>query len=511
MRLGFALLFLFVVCLQTGVHGVIWMVPLNGMEAFEDGDSSPGNLDLDNATHWDDTNRLTAVYGELVGNPHYYSFDIHSPSATVVIKLYRASNSDEEGFTPGFTIMGPGPLGLDDYNFVPTPNTVEIPIGYTAVTRMNAGSSGLGIINALPPYGYFELDTVVLENVEDGRYFVAVFSYDRVQVGGHFALSVGEVEWFFFTEYILGPVYALAGWTWGGQNVGLALITVWVTFLGGIAVLSWQGCYPPRHSPRTYFNWVTCIGGFVVMSSAFVVVQQLLYAILTIDNIDDINDIWITVFWILCPLILGWVTVFLGLMSHVNLLVRFLLVLIFLLSLLVWSGYYGGPLLVFIGALLPANKVPWHKCLPWFKPPHEGEGGLDDSDDDIDDTSKPLIPRVDDEDKIDLGDVGDPHTEQEVPLDAPPPGSHDDMEVEMSEMAAERSGSRVSDMSGEEAFIGGSSDGEDKTERIEDEDKTEEIIEDEDKTEPIAKEKDPMTEDQTIADDDDDATEEISD
>ena len=44
---------------------------------------------------------------------------------------------------------------------------------------------------------------------------------------------------------------------------------------GGLIILSWQGCYL-RHSPRTYFNWVTCMGGFIILSSCFVVTQQIL-------------------------------------------------------------------------------------------------------------------------------------------------------------------------------------------------------------------------------------------
>jgi hypothetical protein len=45
-------------------------------------------------------------------------------------------------------------------------------------------------------------------------------------------MSIGEVEWFYFIEFLAGPIYAVKGWVWMGQNVGLALITVWLTFIG---------------------------------------------------------------------------------------------------------------------------------------------------------------------------------------------------------------------------------------------------------------------------------------
>ena len=110
--------------------------------------------------------------------------------------------------------------------------------------------------------------------LQPGRYFIAVFAYGRP---GHFGLSIGEVEWFYFSEFLLGPIYAIKGWIWTGQSVGLALIGLWVSVLGGLMILSWQGCYL-RHSPRSYFNWVVCMGGFIVMSSAFVVIEELFYS-----------------------------------------------------------------------------------------------------------------------------------------------------------------------------------------------------------------------------------------
>ena len=109
---------------------------------------------------------------------------------------------------------------------------------------------------------------------QPGRYFLAVFAYGH---SGHFGLSIGEVEWFYFSEFLLGPIYAIKGWIWTGQSVGLALIGVWVTVVGGLMILSWQGCYH-RHSPRSYFNWVVCMGGFIVLSSAFVVIEELFYS-----------------------------------------------------------------------------------------------------------------------------------------------------------------------------------------------------------------------------------------
>ena len=50
--------------------------------------------------------------------------------------------------------------------------------------------------------------------------------------------------------------------------------------------------------------------------------------VLLVENISDIIDVWATVFMILCPLGLGLAAIFLGLMTHVNKLIRFLLLLI---------------------------------------------------------------------------------------------------------------------------------------------------------------------------------------
>ena len=38
---------------------------------------------------------------------------------------------------------------------------------------------------------------------------MAVFTTDEE---GSYALSLGEVEWFTFTEFVLGPIYAIEVW-----------------------------------------------------------------------------------------------------------------------------------------------------------------------------------------------------------------------------------------------------------------------------------------------------------
>jgi len=364
-------------------EGLFWMVPLDGMDGFED---NSDNTDLDTATHFHDTNRLEAVYGRLEGLPHYYSFDIESRAERVVIKLYRPSNEDDTDFYPGMTLMGPSSLNVDFDNEVDLQNNIEVPIGYDTRSRANRATIGVGIINFLPPFGYFELDTVVLTDQEPGRYFIAVFAHGAT---GNFGLSVGEVEWFYFTEFILGPIYGLKHWQWTGQSIGLVLLPLYLFIIGGIGILSWQSCYQ-RNSPKTYFSWVVCMGGFIIMSSAFVVVEETIYVFLTIEEFDvDWVDIWVTVFWVLCPVMLGFLTIFIGLMTHVNALTRFILFLIAILSMLVWSGYYAGAFLLLVGALLPTFMCPYHVCFPWMRKPHEEEEGADDEEEEEEEAKEP--------------------------------------------------------------------------------------------------------------------------
>ena len=56
-------------------------------------------------------------------------------------------------------------------------------MGYDTRTRANRNSIGIGVFNFLVPFGYFELDSVVLTNME-----VTLIEQDLVFIGGRLCL-----------------------------------------------------------------------------------------------------------------------------------------------------------------------------------------------------------------------------------------------------------------------------------------------------------------------------------
>eukprot|EP00010_Vexillifera_abyssalis_P004361 CAMPEP_0201552514 /NCGR_PEP_ID=MMETSP0173_2-20130828/16760_1 /ASSEMBLY_ACC=CAM_ASM_000268 /TAXON_ID=218659 /ORGANISM="Vexillifera sp., Strain DIVA3 564/2" /LENGTH=480 /DNA_ID=CAMNT_0047963013 /DNA_START=51 /DNA_END=1493 /DNA_ORIENTATION=+ len=405
-----------------GVIHCLWIPPLNTF-------SDPGDLTRPNsAYHFEDENNgeYECYYGESDGSAEYFTFEVEDPSDEITITLWKGTNPDETDYFPGIVLMGPNRLNFDEQQDS-LPNEVEIPEGYDWwVKREGVGDDWINQFEGLIPFSWYQTLTRTFVGLSPGTYLVAVYSYG---VPGHYAFAFGSEELLTFEYYMLGPFHAVWTYGWLGFNIGFIVAPFIVGILGGIAIMSWQSCRK-RNSPRTWFSWITMLGGFTIMCQGFVVVMMLSYAgFQTGLDGEGIETIWKSLIFIFGPMFCGLMVIFFGLMTDVNVLIRLCIMFFAIGSCLVWSAYYIGPGIAFIGACLPEKYMPFHKCFPCIEPfrddPEEGEepdfddGEFDEKDHSDRDTGS---DHSDHSDHSDVDDSPEPRRDTNVP----PPTTTDD-------------------------------------------------------------------------------------
>jgi hypothetical protein len=209
---------------------------------------------------------------------------------------------------------------------------------------------------------------------ETGRYVIAVFNSQRIGASdGAYALSLGREITLTFSLFMLGPFHAFFTYEWQGWAGGLILIPYWIILFIMLIIIGHQSIWS-GNSPRSYYSFFVCIGGYLVIGSGCVVTGQLAYSFLQVSSPvqSSIITVAITAAMLVGPIFCGIMLVFFGLMHRANLLIRFCVAFLAIASSLVWASYYIGPGIALIGAFLPSEKwVPLHWCVPWLK-------GLDD-------------------------------------------------------------------------------------------------------------------------------------
>jgi len=351
-------------------EALIWTPP-------NDPFSRPNPTDISNAYHLSGTRRQ-GVYTRIETVPQYYTFDVEETGDLVYVELSRAPQRSEDSFWPGIVLMGPAPLQVDFPSNAELPSDVDVPLGYDyRVLRLEEDIEPDGTFEGLPPSAYFELVTLSMNELQAGIYFVAVFSHETP---GNYVLIYGVDKGFSFVDFLGGALIAADTWSWAGVNIGIVLIPLILTIVGGIALMCYEACYK-RHSPQTWYSWVVCLGAFVVMGQAWVILEMLVMFIFRTSP-SSISTIWVSVIFIVLIFIVSLIIIFLGLLVQTNVLVRILLVVLALGCIALWAGYYVGPLMIIVGALLPTTRIPFHKCFPCLDPFEDDEYEEEDENED---------------------------------------------------------------------------------------------------------------------------------
>lgn len=309
---------------------------------------SPGdNESLSTATEIPNPLKSWAIYGELHehenGETHvqYYKFNI-SQGQKIRVMLYKSRRSEESTFLPSFVLMGPA---LPEQDTLPA--FVEKPAGAEALV-VKGEQPAVATYEPFSPSSFYSLADLEIDAPASGTYYIAVYATE----GGHYGLSVGEVESYGIEEWVLLPINLISVYLWEGQSLALILAPYVVVLAVGIGFIisrrKRKGTY------GTLMGWLGILAGLLFLGSGVATLFRMIISLIgTSAGVEAV----ITLIFALIPTILGVMTLRLSLRKEERVSVRkrvYLLVL-GVVALFTWAGLIIGPVLAIASSLIPSN------------------------------------------------------------------------------------------------------------------------------------------------------------
>ena len=301
------------------------------------------NDSLETALYIDDPAKSIVVYSALHHHEEgqYYSMHLEE-GERIYLGLLIPVNS-EGNFTPSFVLMGPGVGEMGDL-----PTFIERPggSGYIVVEGERAED---GEYEGFSPSAFYELGELDVLAPSDGIYYVSVFSEDGE---GNYGLVVGYVESFTVIEFIRVPLDLIVVYQWEGQTLFEILLPFVITVGLGLIFLLYG--MRRRGLEVPVYGFLGAIAGLFFLGSSAVMLYQMFYVLL---QVPANSQVLITLIFILIPLILGLAILRVGLLAsrRPRLMVRAIMIILAIIALFLWAGYYIGPALAIIAALLPTS------------------------------------------------------------------------------------------------------------------------------------------------------------
>lgn len=301
------------------------------------------NDSLDTALHIDDPAKSIVVYANLhhQDEAQYYSFHLEQ-GERIYLGLLIPINS-EEGYVPSFVLMGPG-LGEQGE----LPPFVERPedTGYIIIEGILPEQ---GEYEGFTPSAFFELGDIDINALADGEYYVAAYSEEGE---GNYALVVGYVESFTILEFIRVPFDLIIVYQWEGQSLLEIFAPFIITFVIGLILMIYGMRKRGLEVPA--YGLVGALAGLFFLGSSAIMFYQMLYVL---NQVPSNSQIIITLMFTLVPLIMGIAIIRIGLMGSrkPSRGMRATIFIIGVLALFVWAGYFIGPALAIIAAILPVS------------------------------------------------------------------------------------------------------------------------------------------------------------
>jgi hypothetical protein len=302
-----------------------------------------GNDTLDTALHIDDPAKSSVVYANLHHHDEaqYYSFHIEQ-GEKIYLGLLIPINS-EEGYVPSFVLMGPG-MGQEGE----IPPFIEKPedTGYIVIEGMLPEQ---GEYEGFSPSAFYELAEININAPAGGEYYVAAYSEEGE---GNYALVVGYIESFTIIEFIRVPLDLIVVYQWEGQSLLEILSPFIITVVMGLILMIYG--MRKRGLEVPIYGLVGAIAGLFFLGSSVIMLYQMIYAL---NQVPANSQIIITLLFTLVPLIMGIAIIRIGLMGSrkPSRGIRATMFIIGILALFVWAGYFVGPALAIIAAILPVS------------------------------------------------------------------------------------------------------------------------------------------------------------
>ncbi len=303
------------------------------------------NTDISAAYVVNDPTKSWALYTTLSpGQVQYYRFEANV-GESIFVQLYKSTEPSNLGFVPSFVLMGPG---LTSNGTVPS--NITVPPGASSIVVPgqqpdHATYEGFG------PGSFYDLGEVEVSAPTNGTYYVAV--YDDAGQGGNYGVAIGERESYTLSEYVLIPYSVLKVHLWEGQNLFVVLAPVFLAVLVGLGILITRG--ESHASLRSPFTLLGTLAGLIFIGTGASSLAQMIVAIYR-SSLGP--QAVITLIFVLVPIILGIITLWVALRRREELGVapRVAMVVLGVVALFAWTGLYVGPALALIASVAPAYR-----------------------------------------------------------------------------------------------------------------------------------------------------------
>ncbi|WP_440946997.1 hypothetical protein ACSAZL_01540 [Methanosarcina sp. T3] len=304
-----------------------------------------GGKSLETATPIENPAKSRVLYGQLSGGDlHYYGFEVEK-GERIVLGLIVPAGEESRDFTPTMILMGPG---LADDGEIP--ETLELPEGYGAMV-FSGEMPESATYEGFTPAAFYSLSRADLQAPESSTYYVAVSSIER---GGNYGVILGYKERFSLLEWLLIPLTQIKTYLWEGQSLPFIFFPLGLTLAAGILVISIKKEAAAGFNPA---RWSGLFAGLFFLGTGLSSIFQMLFSL---SRSSYSPEVIITVFLALAGVGLGLAALILSLKDErygtKSSRKQFYFFGLGLAGLLLWAGWFMGPVLAFEAAVLPWRR-----------------------------------------------------------------------------------------------------------------------------------------------------------
>jgi hypothetical protein len=308
----------------------------------------PGeNHDIANAFQIENPSKSWVIYSTLEHHDKgdYYKFVVPK-GERIYISLMTSEDPATSGFLPSFALMVP-----DSDEKGNLPPFIEVPDGYGIIT-VNGEDPGEAYYEPFTPGWLYELASISIDAPVDGTYYIVV--YDSSQNTGNYGLPVGYVESFTIGEWIAIPITVQSTYIWEGQNIFIIYLPLILTIIIGGIILYFRS--KKGRVPKGVSKWLAAFAGLAFIGTSLGLFYQMILA-MTVTGFAA--EAVITIIIAIIGIVLAIPSLLYAVREKPALTVgrRIGLAITGVFALFAWSGFFLGPALAVLAAVVPPYKT----------------------------------------------------------------------------------------------------------------------------------------------------------
>jgi len=328
-----------ILILLTGLY-LLFTPALAHVPAFGGGGKS-----LDTAIPVEEPAVSRVLYGQLAeGEMIYYSFNMEQ-GERIVLGLIVPVKQERQDFTPDLILIGPG---IPDEGKVP--EGLQVPEG-SGVKVFSGRLPESPVYEGFSPSAFYSLASPDLKAPESGTYYAVA---SAAQGEGNYGVIIGYEEAFTLKEWISVPLNQIKIYLWEGQSTFLIFAPLGITLILGLLAIFLKKEAMASFSPARISG---ILAGLFFLGTGFSLTSQML---ISLSKTSYSSEALVTIFLVLANIGPGIIALMLSLKDDnygaASTRKRLYFFGLGIIGLLLWAGWFAGPLLAFVAAVLPWKR-----------------------------------------------------------------------------------------------------------------------------------------------------------